>query len=375
MSENEYWEAVAGRDQGYDGRFVFAVRSTGIYCRPSCPARRPKREHVTFFTRAVDAEQAGYRACRRCRPERATQDEPRLELIERICRYLAEPHEQTPTLDELSLRFHLSPYHLHRTFRRLVGVTPRQYAAERRMQHFRAELKTGKTVTDALYEAGYQSSSGLYGEASAQFGMTPTQYRRGGQRMSIAYTLASCPLGWLLVAATAKGICAVRLGNSREELEAELCREFPAAQIQQNDPNLAHLVGALLDYLSGTQPHLDLSLDVQATAFQRRVWQALRAIPYGATRSYGDVARTIGQPQAVRAVAQACAKNPAALVIPCHRVVRQDGGLGGYRWGLGRKRALLEQEARLASITEPELPQPTSPESTARNPQEPTSQN
>jgi AraC family transcriptional regulator of adaptative response/methylated-DNA-[protein]-cysteine methyltransferase len=269
-------------------------------------------------------------------------DERNLDLIRDICRYLDEPHETAPTLEELADRFHLSPYHLQRTFKRIVGITPRQYAAAHRLERFKDELRDGKTVTDALYDAGYQSSSSAYEES---LGMSPRSYQQGGSGMQIAYTAVPCPLGWLLVAATDKGLCAVRLGDSEPELEDTLASEFPGARLVRNDPRFEQWVSALLAYLSGSLPHLDLPLDVQATAFQRRVWDALQTIPYGMTRSYQDVADSIGQPEAVRAVAHACATNPVALVIPCHRVVRKDGSLGGYRWGLDRKRALLTQEA------------------------------
>lgn len=346
MDLEQCWQAVLEHDRAYDGQFVYAVRSTGVYCRPACPSRRPQRDGVTFFAGPAEAAAAGYRACRRCQPDRATPDEPNLALMQGICRYLAEPHDRMPTLNELGEKFGLSPHHLQRTFKRIVGVSPRQYAAEQRLARFKGELKGGKTVTDALYEAGFQSSSTAYGDAAAQLGMTPVRYQRGGYSAQIAYTIAPCALGWLLLAATEKGICAVRLGDSEPELVQTLAAEFQTAVIGRGDAELGTWLSALLAYLDGREPHLDLPLDVRATAFQRRVWEALRAIPYGSTRSYRDVASAIGQPTATRAVARACATNPAALVIPCHRVIRADGDLGGYRWGITRKQALLEQEAR-----------------------------
>ena len=348
MEEIEYWEAVCSRDREYDGAFVYAVRSTGIYCRPSCPSRRPRREHVQFFGSPAGAEQAGYRACRRCQPEKRTPEEPNLALVQRMCRYLSEPRDQLPTLDELAQEFHLSPYHLQRTFKRIVGVTPRQYAEAQRLERFKTGLKQGESVTDALYEAGYASNSSAYTQAARQFGMTPTTYRDGGGA-AISYTVAESPLGWLLVAGTAKGLCAVRLGDSPAALEAELASEFPAAGVTRDDTGLGAPVTALMGYLHGAQPHLDLPLDVRATAFQQQVWRALQAIPAGSTRSYGEVAAAIGRPTAARAVARACATNPVALVIPCHRVIREDGALGGYRWGLERKERLLAQEASAAA--------------------------
>ena len=252
--------------------------------------------------------------------------------------------DRIPSLDELAQEFHLSSYHLQRTFKRIVGVTPRQYAEAQRLQRFKAGLKQGESVTDALYEAGYPSNSSAYTQAARQFGMTPAAYRAGGGA-AIAYTVAESPLGWLLVAGTARGLCAVRLGDSPAALEMELAGEFPAAAMTRDDTGLGAPVTALMDYLHGAQPHLDLPLDVRATAFQQQVWRALQAIPVGSTRSYGEVAAAIGRPTAARAVARACATNPVALVIPCHRVIREDGDLGGYRWGLERKERLLAQEA------------------------------
>jgi AraC family transcriptional regulator, regulatory protein of adaptative response / methylated-DNA-[protein]-cysteine methyltransferase len=348
MEEDKYWEAVCRRNQEYDGVFVYAVRSTGIYCRPSCPARRPRREHVRYFGAPDEAEGAGYRACRRCQPEKPTPDEPNLALVQRMCRYLSEPREQLPTLAELAQEFHLSPYHLQRTFKRIVGVTPRQYAEAQRLERFKTSLKQGESVTDALYEAGYASNSSAYTQAARQFGMTPATYRDGGGG-AISYTVAESPLGWLLVAGTIRGLCAVRLGDSPETLEVELASEFPDAALARDDAGLGAPVTALMSYLHGAQPHLDLPLDIRATAFQQQVWRTLQAIPPGSTRSYGEVAAAIGRPTAARAVARACATNPVALVIPCHRVIREDGGLGGYRWGLERKQRLLAQEANAAA--------------------------
>jgi AraC family transcriptional regulator of adaptative response/methylated-DNA-[protein]-cysteine methyltransferase len=350
MDEDRYWTAVLERDRRLDGTFVYAVRSTGIYCRPSCPSRRPQRARVTFFDGPAAAEAAGYRPCRRCRPDGAAPEEPSLALIQQVCAYLAEPHDRVPTLQALGTRFGLSPFHLQRTFKRVVGVTPHQYAAEQRLARFKDHLKNGQPVTDAVYGAGFQSSSVAYTDAAEHLGMTPGQYRRGGDAARIAYTTAPCALGHLLLAATDRGICAVRFGESESGLVEALSEEFPAADLGRAEADLGGWLSALLAYLDGQQTSLDLPLDVRATAFQRRVWEALRAIPYAATRSYGDVAAAIGQPTAVRAVAHACAQNPAALVIPCHRVVRSDGGLGGYRWGLARKRALLAQEARKDAV-------------------------
>lgn len=344
MNEQTYWQAVLERNREFDGAFVYAVRSTGIYCRPSCPARRPKRNHVQFFGQPEQAEIAGFRACRRCHPRESTQPEPRLALIQQVCSLLDEHVEMPLTLAELAQQFNVSQYHLQRTFKRIVGITPRQYADTQRLERLKANLGKGEMVTNAIYDAGYASSSTLYQQTSAQLGMTPTTYQRGGQATAIAYTITPCSLGFLLVAATAKGICAVRLGDTSPQLEASLRMEFRSATIERDDVELSQWVEQLLAYLAGQQPHLDLPLDIRATAFQRQVWQALQAIPYGSTRSYSRVAQAIGNPSASRAVARACASNPVALIIPCHRVVREDGNLGGYRWGVERKQALLHQE-------------------------------
>jgi AraC family transcriptional regulator of adaptative response/methylated-DNA-[protein]-cysteine methyltransferase len=348
MGETEYWDAVLRRDAGYDGKFVYGVRSTGIYCRPSCASRRPKPDRVLYFDRPADAEAAGFRACRRCHPA-GDAVEPSVARIEEICRYLDRNTEGIPTLDQLADRFGYSPYHLQRTFKRIVGVTPRRYAAERRLSRLKTALKEGSDVTGAIYEAGFGSSSAAYEAAAGQLGMKPSRYRGGGTEESIVYGVSPCGLGWLLVGGTAAGICAVRLGDGEAALVADLRAEFPSAALVRDDAALKPWVDDLLAYLEGREPHLALPLDVRATAFQRQVWDALQAIPYGSTRSYSELAEAIGRPDAVRAVAGACASNPAALVIPCHRVVRSDGSLGGYRWGLERKRALLAEEARHAA--------------------------
>jgi AraC family transcriptional regulator, regulatory protein of adaptative response / methylated-DNA-[protein]-cysteine methyltransferase len=345
MNDDEFWQAVISRDKGYDRSFVFAVRTTGIYCKPSCPARRPKQENVTYYTSADLAEAAGFRPCRRCQPDRTVPLEPQLELVQRVCEYLSEATEQVPTLESLAARFHLSSFHLQRTFKRLVGVTPRQYASAQRLERLKNGLQRGLPVSDAQYAAGYGSSSALYTRAVAQLGMTPGAYGRGGTAV-IKYHTVSSPLGWLLLAATEHGLCAVKLGDAPEPLVQDLRREFPQAELKPEAERFQPWTAEVLDYLRGNPSHLELPLDIRATAFQMRVWQALRTIPSGSTRTYSQVAAMIGQPTAVRAVANACASNPVALVVPCHRVIRTDGGLGGYRWGIERKRRLLEQEAQ-----------------------------
>lgn len=342
--EEQYWQAVQARDQQCDGAFVYAVRSTGVYCRPSCPARRPRREQVVFFALPAAAEQAGFRPCRRCRPQEAVPWNAQVELVQAVCRYIETHLEDTLTLETLGAHVYLSPYHLQRTFKRLMGISPRDYADVCRLEALKTQLRAGQDVTNALYAAGYSASSRLYERAAEQIGMTPATYRKGGRGMRIGYTIVDCSLGRLLVAATARGICAVSLGDTDGELAAALAEEYPAAVIQRDDDDFHPWVQTILDYLNGQHPNLNLPLDVQATAFQRRVWQALQAIPYGSTRTYSQLAGDLGQPTATRAVARACATNPVSLVVPCHRAVGADGSLRGYRWGIERKRALLEQE-------------------------------
>ncbi len=352
-NSESFWHAVLARDVRLDGRFVFAVRSTGIYCRPSCPSRRPRREQVVFFARPEAAERSGFRACRRCRPGDPGGRGPQSELVRQVChlidKRLQEESEGASSLAALSAQTGFSRHHLQRTFKRWMGISPRQYADARRLGTLKRQLKKGDDVTTALYEAGYGSSSRLYERANGQLGMTPATYRRGGQGMQIGYTIVDSPLGRLLVAATQKGISAVYLGDSDARIESALHQEYPRAEIRRDRNGLEEWVRGILKHLRGASPRLDLPVDVQATAFQRRVWEEWRAIPYGATRSYSQIARAIGRPKANRAVARACATNPVSVVIPCHRVVREDGHLGGYRWGLHRKQALLEGERGHAS--------------------------
>lgn len=348
MNNPELWTAVLSRDASHDGSFVFAVRSTGIYCRPSCPARRPRREQVSFFQLPEAAEQAGFRACRRCHPRRAQTADPQIELVRRICHAIDEHDEEPLTLKTLSTETGVSPHHLQRTFKDVMGITPRQYAESRRLEQFKSKVKGGASVTDAMYDAGYGSSRGLYEKSSARLGMTPATYGRGGLGMRIIYTIAGCPLGRVLVAATERGVCSVALGDSDSGLSAALFAEYPNASIDSRDtmisPSLNLWLSKVLELVNGKSPHIDLPLDIQATAFQWRVWEELQRIPFGSTRSYQQIAEAIGKPKAVRAVAGACAGNHVAMVIPCHRVIRENKELGGYRWGLERKRKLLESE-------------------------------
>jgi AraC family transcriptional regulator, regulatory protein of adaptative response / methylated-DNA-[protein]-cysteine methyltransferase len=353
MDNPELWNAVLSRDASRDGSFVFAVRSTGIYCRPSCPARRPKPEQVSFFEIPEAAEHAGFRACRRCHPRRARSTDPRIDLVRQICHAIDEHDEEPQTLKTLSEQTGFSAHHLLRTFKEVMGITPRQYSESQRLARFKSKIKSGASVTNAMYDAGYGSSRALYEKSSSQLGMTPATYGRGGKGMRIIYTVAASPLGRLLVAATERGVCSIALGDSDSELIAKLFAEYPHASIDRKDttisPALNVWLNSILESINGSEARIDLPLDIQATAFQWRVWEELRKIPFGATRSYQEIAFAIGKPKAVRAVARACASNHAALVIPCHRVIRGDKSLGGYRWGLERKEKLLRQEASISN--------------------------
>lgn len=339
------WAAVAARDGASDGAFVYAVRSTGIYCRPSCPSRRPRRDRVAFFALPAAAELAGFRACKRCAPRELRPADPAAGVVAAACAALAARLDQPPTLEQLGAAVGMSPHHLQRSFRRLVGVSPREYADALRVGELKGRLRAGAGVSDAIYGAGYGSPSRVYERADAQLGMPPAVYRGGGKGMQIGYTIVDSPLGRLLVAATPRGVCAVSLGDDDDHLERELRAEYPRAAITRDD-EIGAAVDPILAYLEGQTPSLDLPLDVRATAFQRQVWQALQAIPYGETRTYLQIAESLGNPRAVRAVGRACATNPVSLVVPCHRAVGSDGKLHGFRWGLGRKQALLDLEKR-----------------------------
>lgn len=361
------WKAVQARDRSADGAFVYGVRSTGIYCRPSCPSRKPGREQVVFFLLPEAAEQKGFRECRRCRPRAVGLRDPKIETVARVCRAIDAQvlndvsidggNETRLTLAALSAPVGMSPHQLERAFRSAMGITPRQYTDAQRMRRLKARLKKGDNVTTAFYEAGYGSSSRLYERAPGHLGMTPAAYGRGGDGMQIHYAIVNSPLGRLLVAATGRGISALYLGESDTALRAALRKEYPRAELlpesrgrdAKGSDSLGEWVEKILAHLRGQEPHLNLPTDVQATAFQRRVWEELRRIPYGSTRTYTEVARAIGRPAAIRAVARACATNPVSVVVPCHRVVRQDGNLAGYRWGIDRKRTLLDREAAAQS--------------------------
>ena len=356
-TNEERWQAVIERDKRFDGEFVFAVRSTGIFCRPTCPARRPRRENVLFYSAPGEAEGAGFRPCLRCRPTGKIRNEQHEALAQQVCRAIEAnlEREEVITLEELGAELSVSPHHLQRVFKKMTGITPHKYAAMKRVEKLKAGLKSEDNVTQAMYGAGYGSSSRLYESAPRSLGMTPSAYKHGGRGMDINYAIIKSPLGYLLVGATDKGVCAVRLGDSEKALEEGLFGEFHAANLRRDDKGLGRWVEPILAHLKGNRPHLDLPIDVQATSFQRRVWEELQSIPYGSTRSYSQIARSIGQPSATRAVARACATNSVALIVPCHRVVRENGDLGGYRWGVERKERLLAQERQSSANSKEDI--------------------
>lgn len=335
------WRAVEARDRAADGSFVFAVATTGVYCRPSCPARRPKFENVSFFADGASARAAGFRSCKRCLPD----ETPAIERAIAATRRLLDEAEGEPVaLAQLAHAVGLSPAHLQREFRRRLGLSPKQYAVAHRAARLRRELGRGRTVLDAGFEAGYGSASRMYDDAARTLGMSPSRFRSGGKGARIAFAHRPTPLGTLLLAATDRGLCAVRLAATPEAAQAALVEEFPRADLAENAESLAPYFAAIDALLDGQGPLP--SLDIEATAFEATVWTALLAIPRGETRSYSEIATEIGRPSAVRAVARACAANPVAIVVPCHRVIGRDGALTGYRWGVERKRALLDLERK-----------------------------
>jgi AraC family transcriptional regulator of adaptative response/methylated-DNA-[protein]-cysteine methyltransferase len=338
------WEAVCRRDKAADGTFFYSVRTTGVYCRPSCAARLPRRENVDFYETCAAAERAGFRPCRRCRPDGLAPAEQQAVAVAAVCR-LIEQADEMPRLDEMARMAGLSRYHFHRVFKAVTGLTPKVYADAHRGRRVRDELGRGGTVTEAIYGAGFNSNSRFYENASELLGMTPTEFRAGGRDALIRFAVGECSLGAILVAATRKGVCAIELGDNPNALVHALQDRFPNAQLIGADREFEELVAKVVGLVEAPANRLDLPLDVRGTAFQQRVWRALRDIPPGSTASYSEIARRIGRPKAVRAVAQACGSNPLAVAIPCHRVVRQDGGRSGYRWGVERKHALLDREA------------------------------
>jgi AraC family transcriptional regulator of adaptative response/methylated-DNA-[protein]-cysteine methyltransferase len=338
------WAAVLARDVAADGQFVYAVRTTGIYCRPSCASRTARPENVEFHATPAAAERAGFRACKRCRPDRPAQTQAHASLVTELCRYI-ERSEQPPSLETLAQRAGLSAFHLHRVFKAVTGVTPKQYAAAHRSRRVRDELRSSGSVTNAIYDAGFNSSSRFYDQSSALLGMTPSRYRAGGVRTEIRFAVGECSLGSILVAASDRGVVSILLGDDPELLVRDLQDRFPRAELIGGDAEFERLVARVVGLVEAPSHGLDLPLDVRGTAFQQRVWQALRAVPPGSTASYTEIAQRIGAPTSVRAVARAVASNPLAVAIPCHRIVRSSGALAGYRWGVERKRALLEREA------------------------------
>jgi AraC family transcriptional regulator, regulatory protein of adaptative response / methylated-DNA-[protein]-cysteine methyltransferase len=344
-SDESRWQAVSERDRQADGAFFFAVRTTGVFCRPSCASRAPRRENVEFFATTDAAERAGYRPCKRCQPTSLPRE---LAIVERACKVLDADPQQRVTLQQLSDAVHVSPFHLQRLFSRIVGISPRQYQAAQRAGVLRDALQRGRDVTRATHDAGFGSPSRMYEAVPAELGMTPSAFRRKGAGLTVRYTTADTPLGTVLIAATQKGVCTITFGDDASALVEQLAVEFAQAERIEDKTGMEPFVAQVLAYLHGTRERFELPLDIGATAFQRRVWDALRRIPYGQTRSYSEIAESLGAPRAVRAVANACASNPVALAIPCHRVIGKDGAIAGYRWGLHRKETLLDTERHAA---------------------------
>jgi AraC family transcriptional regulator, regulatory protein of adaptative response / methylated-DNA-[protein]-cysteine methyltransferase len=342
-SDEARWRAVERRDRTADGTFVYSVRTTGIYCRPGCAARLPRRENVAFYDSCADAERAGFRPCKRCRPNEPALADQHSAAVARACRMIEEA-EEVPSLAALAQAEGLSRFHFHRLFKAVTGVTPKAYAAADRGKRVRAELTQSGTVTEAIYGAGFNSNGRFYAAAPDLLGMTPTQFRAGGSGNVIRFAVGQCSLGAILVATTEKGVCAIELGDDPEALVRDLQDIFPKARLVGGDAAFERLVAKVVGFVEEPAQGLELPLDIRGTAFQQRVWKALRAIPAGSTATYSEIAKRIGRPKAVRAVAHACASNAIALAIPCHRVVRTDGSLAGYRWGVARKRTLLSRE-------------------------------
>jgi AraC family transcriptional regulator, regulatory protein of adaptative response / methylated-DNA-[protein]-cysteine methyltransferase len=340
------WAAIVARDARADGSFYYSVKTTGVYCRPSCAARLACPENVQFHATCEDAEKAGFRPCKRCRPDQPPLTEQHAATIAEACRFI-EASEQEPGLHELANRAHMSVYHFHRVFKVVTGLTPKGYAAADRAKRMRNKLAASGTVTEAIYDAGYNSNGRFYETSEHILGMTPSQYRAGGARAEIRFAVGECSLGSILVAKSERGVCAILLGDDPDALARDLQDRFPHADLIGGDREFEQLVAKVIGLIEAPSIGVDLPLDIRGTAFQQRVWKALREIPAGTTASYTDVANRIGLPKSARAVAQACAANALAVAIPCHRVVRNDGGVSGYRWGVDRKRALLEREARV----------------------------
>jgi AraC family transcriptional regulator, regulatory protein of adaptative response / methylated-DNA-[protein]-cysteine methyltransferase len=346
-SDDDRWRAVQQRQSSADGSFYYAVSTTGVYCRPSCAARMPRRENVRYFVETAAAERAGFRACKRCRPDAAAPAERQAALVAQACRAI-EQAQEAPSLAQLAQAAGLSRFHFHRLFKRITGLAPKAYAAALRAQRVRQKLPDSGSVTAAMYDAGFSSNACFYAQSTAALGMMPSAYRRGGTGVAIRFAIAECSLGSILVAATDRGVCAITLGDEPEALLRDLQDRFPRAQLMGGDAAFEAIVATVVGFVEAPASGLDLPLDLQGTSFQLRVWQALRSIPAGETVTYGEIARRLGMPQASRAVGAAIAANPVAVAVPCHRVIRSDGGLSGYRWGVARKRVLLALEGRHA---------------------------
>lgn len=344
MTDDQRWQAVIDRDHSYSGCFVYAVRTTGVYCRPGCASRLPLRKNVRFFATSMKAESAGFRACQRCQPSGEPLAAQQASAVAHACRII-ESAETTPRLEELAAAVEISPYHFHRMFKGQTGITPNAYALQHRAQRVREQLTHSTTVTSAIYSAGYNSSGRFYTDATKTLGMKPTTLRAGGAGELITFAIGQCWLGAVLVAATERGICAIALDDEAETLARDLQDKFPRAEFIGDDTRFKQTVAQVVGFIESPARGLHLPLDIQGTAFQRRVWQALQQIPPGETVSYTELAARLSEPKAVRAVASACAANTLAVAIPCHRVVRTDGSLSGYRWGVDRKRALLLRES------------------------------
>lgn len=340
------WQAVVDSNAQYDGHFVVAVKTTGIFCRPSCPARTPLRKNVDFFQNPTAAKAAGFRACKRCNPIEVAPVDEQAQRVQAICDYIDAHLDDDLSLETLSAVVYWSPFHLQRTFKQVMGITPRQYAQAQRMAHFKARLQDGARVTDAALDAGFNSTSQLYAHTDAHMGMTPSAYQKGGKQLQIFYSVveSESPLGYLLIAMTERGVCRLCMGDDADELTQALRDEFPEADIDRDDDYLGEAMTQVLAYLRSWQPHLELPLDLRVTAFQQRVLDELKRIPYGETRTYGEIAAAIGKPKAARAVGRACATNPVPLILPCHRVLGSDGKLTGYAFGTERKKFLLDLE-------------------------------
>ena len=345
VNDEQRWAAVERREKAADGAFYYSVKTTGVYCRPSCASRRARRENVAFYATCEEAERAGFRPCKRCRPNEASLAEQQAALVAKACRSLEESGDVV-RLQDLAAAAGMSRFHFHRLFKATTGVTPRAYAAAQRAQRVRQELGRSRTVTEAIYGSGFNSGGRFYEASPGILGMTPTDFREGGRQATIRFAVGQCSLGSILVAATDRGVCAILLGDDPDALVRDLQDRFPRADLVGGDSAFEQLVARVVSFVEAPSLGLDLPLDVRGTAFQQRVWQALREVPAGETVSYAEIAGRIGAPKAVRAVAQACGANALAVAIPCHRVVRRDGAISGYRWGVERKQALLEREAR-----------------------------